>query len=62
MRAWKGQYASAADVLKEVKHTLEANGRDLAGDDISGIDWSGELEILAKEDGGSELRLRSAGI
>lgn len=61
VRAWKGQYASAADVLKEVKDTLEANGRDLAGDDISGIDWSHELEILAKEDGGSELRLKSAG-
>lgn len=59
VRAWRGEYSSAAEVLKDVKALLSANGCTLDGDDIIGINWREDLELVEKGDNESELRLRS---
>ena len=60
VRAWKGQYDTVADTLKDVRAALSANGRELCGDDMIGIKWREELEIVAKGEGKAELRRRSS--
>jgi hypothetical protein len=52
IKAWKGQYESAAEALQDVRATLEACGRTLAtdvDDELDGFDWA-KIFSVAKDE------------
>ena len=52
IKAWKGQYESAAEALQDVRATLEACGRTLAkdvDDEISDFDWATIFSVTEDE-------------
>lgn len=55
LKAWEGQYESAAEVLEDTRETLERHGTRLSSgcsDEIIGIDWRQEFAIgTVDEDG-----------
>lgn len=52
IKAWKGEYKSAAEALQDVRDTLEACGRSLATDidnEIDGFDWANIFTVTKDE-------------
>ena len=52
IKAWKGEYESAAEALQDVGATLEACGRTLAtdaDDEIDGFDWASNFTVTKDE-------------
>jgi hypothetical protein len=52
IKAWKGEYESAAEALQDVRDTLKACGRSLAtdvDDEIDGFDWASIFTVTKDE-------------
>lgn len=57
VRAWKGRYASAAQVLEEARELLEAHGTSLSAevvDELTGFDWREAFAVGSIEKNGNQ--------